>query len=193
MDTKLCARLFMFWPTWEVHNSDHHQTLSRREWHRTSTNLSFNLKKKDNDEHLVRVFLYKILHAGFLPPPPGLFFSTARIASSNTDSKFVLFFAELSTNVKALILLLNFLPSAVVTNFSELSTRKSDFVPEVWRNRLAWMLMNLIFLKYFQLQRLNKVINGEIALRAQNIIKARKKSGEVKQNRKLHNLAEWFT
>jgi hypothetical protein len=60
---------------------------------------------------------------------PGFFFSTARIASSNTFDKFVLFFAEHSTSVKALILFFNFLASIVVTNFSEFCTRKSDFVP----------------------------------------------------------------
>lgn len=71
-----------------------------------------------------------MLHAGFRPLLPGFFLSTARIASSNTFTRFVFFFAEHSTKVNAPILFFSFFPSTVVTNFSEPWTRKSAFVPK---------------------------------------------------------------
>lgn len=59
------------------------------------------------------------------------FFSTARIASTNTSCRFSFFLAEHSTNAYARILCFNFLPSSVVRNFSEFGMRRSLFVPAI--------------------------------------------------------------
>lgn len=73
------------------------------------------------------VLTYRIVQG--LDLPPGDFFSTALTASSKTSANFVCFFAEHSMCENAPIFFCNFLPSWVVTYFSEPTTRRSDFVP----------------------------------------------------------------
>lgn len=55
--------------------------------------------------------------------------SIALILARNTSDKCSFLIAEHSTNAAARIFCFNFLPSIVVTNFSDPATRRSLFVP----------------------------------------------------------------
>lgn len=78
------------------------------------------------------------------------FFTTARMASWNTSSRFCFFMAEHSTKAAALIFDFNFFASDNDTNFSEFGTRRSLLVPgkntkTVLNYLSSRSIMNLIF------------------------------------------------
>lgn len=149
----------------------------------TTTTRRIMYKTSQRRKKMLRI--YKRLQVGFRPPPLGFFFSTARIDSSNTFARFVFLFAEHSTNVKALILLLSFFPSTVVTNFSEPWIRKSAFVPRKSDGKFELFWPQQLFIRRLQ-------VKFKIALRAKTILRPKEaKKNYGKLLKITHSLFVW--